>query len=219
MRSSRRLLHFGTLSNDVQHRVLERFLVLAESVLFPGVVEHTLVKAVSLHAILEKSDARAIVGLLLKLELAAVLHELAELVRVTAAKFFKTGLNLLFLDVVVLLVFAATGKALPRQRAFDEVDQHVADRLEVIAPRLLDSLVGCDRCVPCCASQILTILVRNVLSRLIFVSLCEAEIDDVHVVTSRLRPANQKVIRFNIAVNDALLVNLFYAFDHLDADV
>ena len=57
------------------------------------------------------------------------------------------------------------------------------------------------------------------LSRLVFICLCEPKIDDVHVVTSRLRPTYQEVIRFNIAVNDALIVDFFDAFDHLDADV
>ena len=76
----------------------------------------------SLHATLEKSDGGAIVRILLKLELAAVLHVLAELIRVAAAQFFQTGLYLLFLDIVVLLVFASSWQALPRERAFHEVD-------------------------------------------------------------------------------------------------
>lgn len=88
----------------------------------------------SLHATLEKSNAGTIVGFLLKLELAAVLHELAELIWVAAAQFFQTGLYLLFLDVVVLLVFASARQALPRQRALHEIDQHVTNCLEVIAP-------------------------------------------------------------------------------------
>ena len=39
----------------------------------------------------------------------------------TAAELFKTGLNLLLLDVVVLLVFRATRQTLPWKLAFDEV--------------------------------------------------------------------------------------------------
>ena len=75
----------------------------------------------SLHATLEKSNAGTIVGFLLKLELAAVLHELAELIWVAAAQFFQTGLYLLFLDVVVLFVFGAARETLPWQLSLYQV--------------------------------------------------------------------------------------------------
>ena len=42
-----------------------------------------------LHASLEEVDACAVVGLLLKFERAAVLHELKELAGVALAQFFK----------------------------------------------------------------------------------------------------------------------------------
>jgi len=62
----------------------------------------------------EKADDRAIVRFLIEFELTAVLHELAELTWVASAKLFEARLDLLFLDVVVLLVLAAAGQSLPR---------------------------------------------------------------------------------------------------------
>ena len=81
-------LHTRLLANHVHHRVLERLLGLAQTVLLPGVVEDAMVEAVPLHAAFEVVEALAIVGLLLELEGTAVLHVLAELARVTATQLF-----------------------------------------------------------------------------------------------------------------------------------
>lgn len=101
-------LHARLLADDVEHGILERFLVLAQTVLLPGVVEHSAVQVVPLHAVLKEGETGAVVWLLFEFERAAVLHVLAELGGMTAAQLFKRGLNLLFLDVVVLLVLRAT---------------------------------------------------------------------------------------------------------------
>eukprot|EP00353_Schmidingerella_taraikaensis_P004801 CAMPEP_0185578350 /NCGR_PEP_ID=MMETSP0434-20130131/12666_1 /TAXON_ID=626734 ORGANISM="Favella taraikaensis, Strain Fe Narragansett Bay" /NCGR_SAMPLE_ID=MMETSP0434 /ASSEMBLY_ACC=CAM_ASM_000379 /LENGTH=119 /DNA_ID=CAMNT_0028196125 /DNA_START=523 /DNA_END=881 /DNA_ORIENTATION=+ len=105
------------LADDIEDGVLERFLVFAEPVLLPGVVVEAYVEVVPLHAALEEAQTGAIVGLLLELEGAAVLHELAELRGVPAAQFLQTRLNLLLFDVVVLFVLAASGQALPWEGA------------------------------------------------------------------------------------------------------
>ena len=81
-------LHTRLLANHVQHRVLERLFVLAQTVLLPGVVEDTMVEVVPLHAPFEVVQALTIVGLLLELQGTAVLHVLAELARVTATQLF-----------------------------------------------------------------------------------------------------------------------------------
>ena len=77
------------LSNDVEHAILESFFVLTQPVLLPGVVKDTPVKLMTLHAVLEEAHARSVVGLLLELERAAVLHKLSELRRVSTAQFFE----------------------------------------------------------------------------------------------------------------------------------
>ena len=60
-------LHSGLLANDVEHRVLQRLLVLAQPVLLPGVVKDAVVEVVALHAALKVVEALAIVRLLLEL--------------------------------------------------------------------------------------------------------------------------------------------------------
>ena len=54
------------------------------------------------------------------------------------------GLNLLFLDTVVLVIFIFSGKALPGQRTLEEVKQYVADRLHIISSGLLNADMSVD---------------------------------------------------------------------------
>ena len=172
----------------------------------------------ALHAALEVVEALAVVRLLLELERAAVLHVLAELAGVTAAELFKTRLNLLLLDVIVLLVLGATGQTLPRQLTLDEVEQDVADRLQIVTSGLLNALVGGNGGVSGGTGQVLAILVGNVLAIAVLVALCETEINNVDVVTGRIRTTDKEVIRLDITMDNALLVDLLNAADELDGD-
>ena len=79
------LLLLGFLLNDVHQAALQGFLVLRQSVLLPGVVEDLWVKVVALHAPLEETSARLVVGFFFKLERPAVLHEFHELSRLIFA--------------------------------------------------------------------------------------------------------------------------------------
>ena len=72
--------------------------------MLPRIVEDIRVKVVPLHAAFKEVEAGAIIGLLLELQLAAVLHELTELTWLAATKLFQGRLNLLLLDGVVLFV-------------------------------------------------------------------------------------------------------------------
>ena len=102
------LLTARLLADNVQDAVLEGFFVLAQPVLLPGVVVHVPVEVVSSHAVDEEAFACAVVRLLLKLQAAAVLHELSEFRRMATAQLFQRRFNLLFLNGIVLLVLAAT---------------------------------------------------------------------------------------------------------------
>jgi len=95
----------------------------------------------------------------------------------------------------------------------------VADSLQIIASGLLDALVSCDRGVTRRSSQVLTILVGDVLALTVLVRLRKSEVDNVHVVAGRLRATDEKVIRLDVAVNDTLFVNFLDAAKHLDADL
>ena len=75
----------------------------------------------SLHARLEKAVASFVNGLLLKLECAAIVHKLSELVGLAPAEVLKRRFNFLLFDVIVFFVFGATRQALPRQRTLQQV--------------------------------------------------------------------------------------------------
>lgn len=197
--------------NNVQHTVLQRLLVLAQSVLLPGEVKHLHVKLVAGETVFKHADALFVVGLLLEFERAAVLHELLELAGVTAAELLKRGLNLLLLDVIVLFSLASTRQALPRQRALQQIEQHVTDCFKIVASGLLDALVGVDAGIPGRAREVLAVLVRDVLALAVLEALSETEVDDVDLIFRLVRSSNQEVVWLNVAVNDSLLVHLLDA--------
>ena len=74
-------------------------------------------------------------------------------------------------------------------------------------------------CVSCCASQVLSISEWDVLAVRRLVALGEAEVDDVNCVFSLVIAANQEIIRFDISMDDPLLVADLDSLDHLDGDV
>lgn len=87
----------------------------------------------------------------------------------------------------------------------------MADGLEVVATRLLDALVGVDGGVARRASEVLAVLVGDVLALAVFEALGEPEVNDVDLVFSLVRSADQEVVRLNVAVDDPLLVHLLDA--------
>lgn len=75
----RSLLGWFLSVNNVQHTVLEGFLVLAQPVLLPREVEHLHIKLVAGRAVFKHSDALLVVWFLFKFKRTAVFHELLEL--------------------------------------------------------------------------------------------------------------------------------------------
>ena len=74
-------------------------------------------------------------------------------------------------------------------------------------------------CVSCCASQVLSISEWDVLAVRRLVALGEAEVDDVNCIFSLVIAANQEIIRFDVSMDDSLLVDDLDSLDHLDGDV
>ena len=72
-----------------------------------------------------------------------------------------------------------------------------------------------DRCVTSCSCEILAVFVRNVLTLAVLEAFGKTEIDDVDVVTSRVCATDEEVIRFDVSVNDALLMHFLYATNEL----
>jgi len=91
----------------------------------------------------------------------------------------------------------------------------VPNGFEIISSGLFNAFMGSDRRISCRASQVLSIFVGNVLALAILKALGQAEVNNVDIVTGTLRATDEKVIRFNISMNDALLVYGLDSFDHL----
>jgi hypothetical protein len=87
----------------------------------------------------------------------------------------------------------------------------VADRLQIISARLLDTLVRVDRRVARRAGQVLAVLVGDVFALAVFKALSESEVNDVDLVFGLVRSPNQKIVRLDVAVNYPLLVHLLNA--------
>ncbi len=87
----------------------------------------------------------------------------------------------------------------------------MADRLQIISARLLDTLVRVDRRVARRAGQVLAVLVGDVFALAVFKALSESEVNDVDLVFGLVRSPNQKIVRLDVAVNYPLLVHLLNA--------
>lgn len=94
----------------------------------------------------------------------------------------------------------------------------MANGLQVISSGLLNTLVGGNRGVPSGTSEVLAILVGDVLALGVLVALGQTEINDVDVVAGGVSAADQEVIGFDITMDDTLLVHLFNTSDELRGD-
>ena len=74
-------------------------------------------------------------------------------------------------------------------------------------------------CVSRRASEVLSVSERDVLAIRRLVALGEAEVDDVNCVFSLVIAANQEIIRFDVSMDDSLLMDDLDSLDHLDGDV
>ena len=127
--------------NQSHQRCLENFFLLTQSILLPSVVEDLIAEFMTNHALLPKAYTHGVVGRIFKLQLSAILHVLLELSGVAFAKLVESRLYLLLLDIVVFFVFGSTRESLPGQNTLQQVKQYVPNTLQIISPRLLDTLV------------------------------------------------------------------------------
>jgi hypothetical protein len=97
-------------------------------------------------------------------------------------------MHLFFFDSLILFILGPPLEALPGQHAFQEVDKNVSNRLDVISSRLLNPQMSIHRCVPCRASELLFVLVWNVLTGFwVSESFCKPEINHVHYMLRSFR--------------------------------
>ena len=206
------------LADDLHEVLLESLLLKDEAILVPDEVGHLGVPTVLLHAAFEQPEHVLVIGVLGELELSAVVHELAELFGVALAQLVHGDLELLLLDIVVLFILRPSRETLPRETAAQEVQQYVPDCLEVVTARLLVTNVRVDARIPRSTRQVLPLSERNVLPVRVLVALGETEINDVDIVLAVVITSNQEVIRLDVSVDDAFLVDLLDAlnlFNHI----
>ena len=157
----------------------------------------------------------AVVGLVLEAERAVVVEVGGELGGEALAECLDGGRHLLLGDAVVLLLLGLGLETLPGEGAAEEVEEDVADGLEVIAAALLDTKVSADGAVAGGTGEVLALLVGDVLVGLgVAVLLGEAEVDDVDVVAA-LSGAHQEVVGLDVTVEEVLGVDVLDSSNHL----
>ena len=83
--------------------------------------------AASLHEATEDLTHEVVIRFLLELQVFAILDVPVEFFRTISRQLLNCCLNLFLFDAVVLVVLVFAGKSLPRQTAFEEVEQNVAN--------------------------------------------------------------------------------------------
>ena len=201
------------LGDDAHHILLESLLLEEETVFVPDEVGRLHVVVVALHAAFEETQDEAVVGVSSEAQPAAVLHEFLELAGLVHAEFVDSDFLLFALDVIIFFILGASGKALPGERAAEEVQKHVADGLEVIAAGLLVTDVGVDGGVAGSSGEVLSLAEGDVLSLRVLVALGKTKVDDVNVVLGAFGSSDQEVVRLDVAMDDALFVDFLNSLD------
>jgi hypothetical protein len=156
-----------------------------------------------------------VIRALFEIQILAVIQILVELLWRPTTQLLYGSLNLLLLDSVVLVVLVFSSEALPRQRAFQEVEQDVAKGLYIVSPSLLDSNVRVHTSVASRSSQRLVISVRDVIACLgVFVALGEAEVDHETCVPLVI-VSHQEVIRLHVTMQEVVRVQVLETGEHL----
>lgn len=155
------------------------------------------------------------VGPRLKVQLPAVVEVRGELAGEAAAQLLDGRRQLLLRDALVLLALVGRLQALPGQCAQVEIHKYVAERLQVVPPRLLDAQVRVDGRVARRARQVLVLPVRDVaVGARVPELLGQAKVDDVDEVTA-LAEAHQEVVRLDVSVDEVATVYVVDARYHL----
>ena len=73
--------------------------------------------------------------------------------------------------------------------------------------------MGVNARIACSTCEVLTLTERYVLVIRVFVALCQPEIDDVNVVLSAFSSTYQEIVGFDVAVDNAFLMDFLDALD------
>jgi len=159
------------------------------------------------------------IGLGLELEGTAVGQVFGKLGGASLAECGDGDGLLLFHNQLVLLGGRLGLESLPGETSLEEVDQHVADGLEIIPSGLFDSQVVIDGGVPGGSGQRSALALGNVLEGSgVPVSLGQTEIDAVNKVTVTAATVGDKIGGLDIAMDQVAGVHEFDALEHLVGD-
>lgn len=159
------------------------------------------------------------VGLGLELEGAAVGEVLGELGRAALAK-GRNGDGLLLLHNELVLLGGRLGlEALPREAALEEVDEDVADGLEVVTAGLLDAKMVVDGGITGSTGQGAALALGNVLQGAgVTVPLGQTKVDAVDEVAGPTASVGDEVGGLDITVDEMAGVHQLDALQHLVGD-
>lgn len=159
------------------------------------------------------------VGLGLELEGAAVGEVLGELGRAALAK-GRNGDGLLLLHNELVLLGGRLGlEALPREAALEEVDEDVADGLEVVTAGLLDAKMVVDGGITGRTGQGAALALGNVLQGAgVTVPLGQTKVDAVDEVAGPAASVGDEVGGLDITVDEMAGVHQLDALQHLVGD-
>ena len=172
-------------------------------------------EATIVEKIFEDGSKTVVIRPFFKRKLSYLLHVSYKLHWDSFTQLFKCHLTLLSADRFVLCLLIEDLYTLPREVSAHEVDQHEAEALKVVSPRLLLSQMGVQTCIPSRSSQTFVVSEGNVfIGARVFVSLCEAIVNHVDIMLA-FADAYQIIIWLNVAVQKTPGVNVFNSLDHL----
>lgn len=172
-------------------------------------VEHVVILEALAHEQVSEELAKVrVVGLIIEAERSTAVEVDSHLRGEAPAKKLSWSCHLLLHDSIVLLLLGGGLKSLPRQRATEEVHEHISQRLEVISSRLLNAEMCVDGSVTSSASQVLVLSVRDVqMSFGVSILLGQTKINDIDLVAS-FADAHEEVVRLDISVDKVSRVNV-----------
>jgi len=156
-----------------------------------------------------------VIGFVVEPQCPSVVQEYGELIGEATAKKIGGGGHLLLHNPVVLLFLGSSLETLPREGAAEEVHEDVSERFEVIAASLFNTQMSVDGGVASGTSQVLVLSVGNVKVGLrVPVLLGKTEVDDIDLI-SALADSHQKVVGFDVTVNEVAGMNVLDARNQL----
>jgi len=175
-------------------------------------------KAAPFKQISEQHSQGVVIGLIGK---AVCLHDVQVLRKfdgVSLSQDLWWRLAFLLANGFVLQLLVGDVETRPRKRSSEEVQEDVAQALEVVTATLLAATMGVDAGIAGGSRKTLSLAVGNVAHGLgVKVLLGQTEINDVDNLGLRLQ-SNEEVIGFDVTVDEALLMDEFDALEKLVCD-